>query len=112
MLNFTSCCRRPGDRQSAGNPHSGTGVTALTNSSGQVVAYLANDPTARILPPVSARSAVPAETRSCINPINDFDMALVKKFSIRESVNLQFGIQAFSVFNHPQFVPGQLNIST
>jgi hypothetical protein len=36
-------------------------------------------------------------------------MSLVKKFSVRESVDLQFGVQAFNVFNHPQFVPGQLN---
>jgi hypothetical protein len=41
--------------------------------------------------------------------MNDFDMSLVKKFSIRESVNLQFCVQAFNIFNHAQFVPGQLN---
>ena len=33
----------------AGIRHTGTGVTALTSRSGQVVAYLANDPTARYI---------------------------------------------------------------
>jgi len=93
----------------AGNPKKGTGVTALTNSSGQVVAYLANDPTAGYIATGLGSFGNAGRNTLRVNPINDFDMALVKKFSIRESVNLQFGVQAFNVFNHPQFVPGQLN---
>jgi hypothetical protein len=93
----------------AGNPNRGTGVSALTNSAGQVVAYLANDPTARYIASGLGSFGNAGRNTLRINPINDFDMALVKKFSIRESVNIQFGVQAFNIFNHPQFVPGQLN---
>ena len=93
----------------AGNPHLGSGVTALTNSAGQVVAYLANNPNARYIATGLGSFGNAGRNTLRINPINDFDMSLVKKFSIRESVNLQFGVQAFNVFNHPQFVPGQLN---
>jgi hypothetical protein len=87
----------------------GTGVTALTNSAGQTVAYLANDPTARYIATGLGSFGNAGRNTLRINPINDFDMSLVKKFSIRESVDVQFGVQAFNVFNHPQFVPGQLN---
>lgn len=92
-----------------GDPHSGTDVSALTNSGGQIVAYLANDPTARYIR--SGLGAFGSGGRNTLtsNPINSWDMSLVKKFSVRESVDLQFGVQAFNVFNHPQFVPGQLN---
>ena len=93
----------------AGNPNRGTDVTALTNSAGQIVAYLANDPTARYIATGLGSFGNAGRNTLPINPINDFDMSLVKKFSIRESVNLQFGLLAFNIFNHPQFVPGQLN---
>jgi hypothetical protein len=93
----------------AGNPNLGTGVTALTNSAGQTVAYVANNPNARYIAAGLGSFGNAGRNTLRINPINDFDMSLVKKFSIRESVNLQFGVQAFNVFNHPQFVPGQLN---
>jgi hypothetical protein len=93
----------------AGNPNLGSGVTALTNSAGQVVAYLANNPNARYIATGLGSFGNAGRNTLRINPINDFDMSLVKKFSIREATNLQFGVQAFNVFNHPQFVPGQLN---
>jgi hypothetical protein len=93
----------------AGNPNLGTGVTALTNSGGQTVAYLANNPNARYIATGLGSFGNTGRNTLRIHPINDFDMSLVKKFSIRESVNLQFGVQAFNIFNHPQFVPGQLN---
>ena len=93
----------------AGDPHLGSGVTALTNTAGQIVAYLANNPNARYIATGLGSFGNAGRNTLRINPINDFDMSLVKKFSIRESVNLQFGVQAFNVFNHPQFVPGQLN---
>jgi hypothetical protein len=92
-----------------GKGGTGSDVTALTNSGGQIVAYLANDPTARYINAGlgafgnAGRNTLPG------HPINNFDMSLLKKFSIGESMNLQFGVQAFNVFNHPQFVPGQIN---
>ena len=33
----------------------------------------------------------------------NFDLALMKKFPIRETMNLQFRFEAFNIFNHPQF---------
>ncbi len=93
----------------AGNAHLGSDVTALTNSGGQIVAYLANDPTARYIRAGLGSFGNAGRDTLPTSHINDFDMSLLKKFSIRESMNLQFGVQAFNVFNHPQFVPGQIN---
>ena len=92
-----------------GSPTKGSDVTALTNSSGQTVAYLANDLSARYIR--AGLGSFPNGGRNTLrtNPINNWDMSLLKKFSIRESAALQFGVQAFNVFNHPQFVPGQVN---
>lgn len=93
----------------AGIGNTGTGVTPLTNSAGQIVAYLANDPTARYI--ATGLGAFSNAGRNTLpsHPINNWDMSLLKKFSIRESMNLELGVLAFNVFNHPQFVPGQLN---
>jgi hypothetical protein len=71
-------------------------VSALTNSAGQVVAYLANDPTARYIATGLSSFGNAGRNTLRINPIDDFDMALVKKFSIRESVNIQFGRPSIS----------------
>jgi hypothetical protein len=41
--------------------------------------------------------------------INNWDLTAIKRFSIREGMNIEFQAQAFNVFNHAQFVPGSLN---
>jgi len=41
---------------------------------------------------------------SFIGPgITNFDTSLVKKFSVNEKVNLQLRVEAFNLFNHPNF---------
>ena len=35
--------------------------------------------------------------------INNFDMALLKSFKVRESMRFQFGVETFNTFNHAQF---------
>jgi hypothetical protein len=39
----------------------------------------------------------------------DWDMGLAKNFALRESVGLQFQLEAFNVFNHPSW--GQPNLT-
>ncbi len=38
------------------------------------------------------------------NPVENFDMSFFKVFRFSESVQLQYRLDAFNVFNHPQFV--------
>ena len=42
------------------------------------------------------------------NPVENFDMSFFKVFRIRENLKLEYRLDAFNIFNHPQFtgVPG------
>jgi hypothetical protein len=37
------------------------------------------------------------------NPVENFDMSFFKVFRIRENIRLEYRLDAFNVFNHPQF---------
>jgi hypothetical protein len=87
----------------------GSDVTALKNSSGDTVAYLAKNPNAQYI--VARAGALATTSRNTIATphINNWDAALVKRVNITEGTKLEFQAQALNVFNHPQFVPGSLN---
>jgi hypothetical protein len=89
-----------------GVPGTGSGVTALTNSAGQTVAYLANNPNAQYI--AAGPGVYPNGGRNTLSlrPIDNVDLSLYKNFNINEQWRLQFGAQSFNLFNHPQFVPG------
>jgi hypothetical protein len=95
-----------------GTPGTGSGVSALTNSSGAVVAYLAANPAAQYIEAapgalqpnngllVAGRNTLPSR------PIDNVDLNIAKTFKINERLKLQFNAQAYNLFNHPQFTPG------
>ncbi len=93
----------------AGNPNEGSGVTALTNSAGATVAYLAKDPNARYI--VAGAGALSNGGRNTLatRGINNFDLSLAKKFTVREGKTLEFRGDFGNAFNHPQFTPGYVN---
>jgi len=93
----------------AGINGTGTDVTALVNSSGSTVAYLANDATARYILAGPGALANVGRNTLLTRPINNFDMTAVKRFSLTERYKVEFSANAFNVLNHPQFVPGYLN---
>ncbi len=81
----------------------------MTNSAGQTVAYLATNPNAGY---VSApKGTLPTAGRSTarLNPINDLDLTLIKRFAITERFKLEFSARAFNVLNHPQYTGGYLD---
>lgn len=92
-----------------GVPGTGTDVTSLHNSSGDIVAYLAKNPTAQYIRgglysrPNVGRNTLPAAF------IRDLDLTALKRFSVTEQIRVEFSAQALNVLNHPQFVPGSLN---
>lgn len=93
----------------AGNNSIGTGTTPLTNSANQIVAYLANDPTAGyIVAPKGALANAGRNTLS-LNPINNIDLTAVKRIAITERFKLEFSARAFNVLNHAQYTGGYLN---
>jgi hypothetical protein len=93
----------------AGNGSVGTSATPLTNTAGETVAFLADDPNARYV--VAPRGALPNAGRSLLNlnPIDDIDLTIVKRFNITERYKVEFSARAINIFNHPQYTGGYLN---
>jgi len=92
-----------------GVPGTSSLVTPLKNTGGVVVGYLAVDPNAYY---IQAGSGVfPTAPRNTLKlpRINSWDMSAIKKFSVREGAEIEFGAQALNIFNHAQHVPGSLN---
>jgi hypothetical protein len=87
----------------------GSGVTDLTNSDGKIVAFLADDPSARYIRAGEGAYANGGRQTLPTNPINNFDIGLTKTFSISDFKKLQFAGTFFNFFNHPQYIPGALN---
>jgi hypothetical protein len=93
----------------AGNPLLGSGVKALTNSQGAVVAYVATNPNARYIRAGAGAYANGGRNTLQTPGINNFDMSLAKRFNISESKVFEIRGDASNVFNHAQFTPGLIN---
>jgi len=93
----------------AGSATIGSGVTALTNTAGSTVAYLADNPNARYI--TAGRGAYPNAARNTyrLPPIQNVDISVMKRFNITERMSLQLIGQASNLFNHPQYIGGWLN---
>ena len=100
----------------AGIKNTGTKVHAVNSSGATVplgdpstVAYVANSSTAQYVQAgFGARSNAGRNTIS-LPIINNLDFSVFKNFRISEGMKLQFRVDMFNAFNHPQFVPGSVN---
>jgi carboxypeptidase family protein/TonB-dependent receptor-like protein len=92
-----------------GNLSLGSDATPLSNSAGQTVAYLADNPNARFV--VAPQGTLPNAGRSLLNlnPIDNIDLTLLKRVAITERFKLEFSARASNIFNHPQYTGGYLN---
>jgi hypothetical protein len=87
----------------------GSTVTGLTNSAGQIVAYLADNPNAEYI-----RAGLGALSNSARNTlqlpgINNLDFSIFKNFHFGENRRVQLRADFFNAFNHPQYIPGSPN---
>jgi len=92
-----------------GTANVGSGVTPLTNTAGDTVAYLANNPNARYIQAGLGTLPNGGRNTAQLNPIDDVDMTIAKSFNIAESKKLQFSARFFNIFNHPQYVGGYVS---
>ena len=92
-----------------GTQQTGSSVTALMNSSGQTVGYLANNPNARYIQ--AGLGVFPNSGRNTLQVpgINNFDLSLAKRITIKEAKAFEVRLDASNAFNHPQFTPGFIN---
>jgi hypothetical protein len=93
----------------AGDADLGSAVTALTNSGGEIVGYLANNPNARYIRAGAGAYANGGRNTLPLRGINNFDTALIKRFSITEQKKLEFRALFFNFLNHPQYTPGSIS---
>ena len=91
-----------------GIPGTGTGTTAITNAAGNVVGYVANDPTAQYI--ALGKYARPNTTRNtlALPYIKNLDLSVGKTFKISERQAVKFQFQAVNALNTAQYVPGYI----
>jgi hypothetical protein len=84
-------------------------VTALTNSHGAVVGYLADNPNARYIQ--AGLGAITDAGRNTLQlpGIRNLDFSVFKNFHITEGKYIQLRADLFNAFNHPQWTPGSVN---
>jgi hypothetical protein len=98
-----------GDRtilNAGGIKGTGSGVTALTNTGGDVVGYLADNPNAQYIVAGPGALATSARNTLATAPTNDLSVATYKDFNITERMKFRFGAQFGNVINHAQYIPG------
>ena len=89
-----------------GNVVPANAAASLQNT---IVAYVANNPNARYIVARPGAYANGGRNTFPLDPINNIDFSLRKRFTIGEQKRLEFGGQFYNLFNHPQFVAGYLN---
>jgi hypothetical protein len=93
------------------NPNgvSGTGsdATALKNSAGLTVAYLAVNPNAQFIRAQQGALATSGRNVLPTNPINNFDLNVVKSFTAGERYRVEIRADFYNALNHPQYTPGR-----
>ena len=92
-----------------GAVNAGSGVTALKNSHGDVVAYLADNPNARYIQAQPGLLPNGARNTEHLNPIDNVDFSLVKRIGITERFKLEFAGRFVNLLNHPQYVGDRLS---
>jgi hypothetical protein len=93
----------------AGADATGSAVTPLTNSAGQVVGYLATNPNARYIAAGAGAYANGGRSTLPLRGINNFDLSFSKRVPITEHKLVEFRAETYNAFNHSQFTPGLLN---
>jgi hypothetical protein len=89
----------------------GSGTTPLTNSSGQTVAYLIDNPNARYI--ATPKGVLPDAARNTmrVNPIDDVDMMIAKYFGVGKEDRFKLRLEGrfLNLLNHPQYVAGNIS---
>ena len=101
-----------GDRvivNAAGLAGTGSDVTKLKNSAGQVVAYLAVNPNAEFIRALPGALATSGRNILPTSPINNFDLNVTKSFAAGERYHVEIRADFYNALNHAQYTPGRLD---
>ncbi|MGH9512161.1 MAG: carboxypeptidase regulatory-like domain-containing protein [Terriglobales bacterium] len=92
-----------------GVPGTGSDATAVKNTAGFTVGYVAKNPNAQYIEAYKGALATSARNTLASPPINNWDLALVKKVSFTERFKMEVAAQASNALNHPEFTTGFVN---
>lgn len=84
-------------------------ATASAAQLANVVAYVALNPNAQYIQAGVGAYTTGGRNTQATRPINNVDLSLTKHFQIRERLRFDLGARASNLFNHAQFIPGNLN---
>jgi hypothetical protein len=84
-------------------------VATAGPNAGNIVAYLANNPTAQYVSAGYGASATSSRDTLQTPAINDLDITMAKHFAIGERFRVDLQAQFFNSLNHPQFTTGLIN---
>jgi hypothetical protein len=93
----------------SGSKRLSSDVTALKNTAGATVGYLANDPGAYYIRANSGMLTNAGRNTMQMPSINNWDMSLIKRFALTERYKFEMAARLLNTFNHPQFVGGYIN---
>ncbi len=92
-----------------GSKNTSSLVTALTNTAGKTVGYLATNPNAQYIQAGFGARATAGRNTLPLPAINNIDFSLSKDFAVTETKKLQFRADFINGLNHPQYVSGSPN---
>lgn len=80
-----------------------------TTCAANTVGYVAKNPNAYYV--VAGQGTLPNAERNTLPglPINNFSMSATKRITFFDRYGIEFQAQAFNLFNHAQYVPGQID---
>jgi hypothetical protein len=84
-----------------------TALTSIRNGSNQTVAYLVNRTNAYY---VRARPGIYTSSGRNIlamRPVDNFDISVGKVVPFKEHYKIEFRVDMYNAFNHPQYIPGR-----
>lgn len=87
----------------------GSSVTTLTRTDGQIVGYLAVNPNAEYIRAGNGAASNSARNTLQLPGINNLDFSIFKNFRLGETTRFQLRADFFNAFNHAQFIPGSPN---
>jgi hypothetical protein len=93
----------------AGTPGTSSDVTALKNSAGATVAYLANNPNAEFIRAQAGAYATSGRNILATPRIDNVVFGIAKNIKIAERYSLQFRADMYNALNHPQYTLGRIN---
>jgi len=93
----------------SGNKHLSSNVTAVKNTGGDTVGYVATNPNAYYIKAGSGAFATGSRNTMPTNPINNFDVTAIKRITFADHYGVEFQAQAFNVLNHAEFTPGSID---